>query len=300
MLPGMGKIEIGTAGWTDRTLIASGWYPPEANKPEKRLRYYASQFALVEVDATYYALPAEQTAAAWAARTPAGFTFNIKAFSLFTQHPTPVTSLPADLRAAAAQDRQGPGVSQGRGSGRGRSGLGAVPGRAGAAAGGGKLGAILLQFPPWFPISRANKEYIVVVRAAGGAAAGVRGIPQPDLDDRGQPGGEAGLPAENGLPYVCVDMPQGYPARSRRCWPPPATWPWCACTATRTSGRPRPWPSGSATGTARGAERVGAADRGPGREGRGDAGAVQQLLQRLRPPQRAAGRDPGQLSTGVS
>jgi uncharacterized protein YecE (DUF72 family) len=50
---------VGTASWTDRTLIASGWYPPEADTLEKRLRYYARQFALVEVDATCYALPAE-------------------------------------------------------------------------------------------------------------------------------------------------------------------------------------------------------------------------------------------------
>ena len=99
----MGEIRVGTAGWTDRSLIASGWYPPEANNPEKRLRYYARQFPLVEVDATYYALPAEQTARAWAERTPDGFTFNIKAFSLFTQHPTPVRALPADLREAASQ-----------------------------------------------------------------------------------------------------------------------------------------------------------------------------------------------------
>ncbi len=66
---------MGTVSWTDRTLIESGWYPPEADNPDKRLRYYARQFPLVEVDATYYALPAGQTAAAWAARTPAGFTF---------------------------------------------------------------------------------------------------------------------------------------------------------------------------------------------------------------------------------
>ena len=99
----MAQIRVGTAGWTDRSLIAAGWYPAEANTPEKRLRYYASQFPLVEVDATYYALPAEQTARAWAERTPAGFTFNIKAFSLFTQHPTPVKALPADLREAAGQ-----------------------------------------------------------------------------------------------------------------------------------------------------------------------------------------------------
>ena len=60
----MGQIRVGTASWTDRTLIESGWYPPEANNAEKRLRYYARQFPLVEVDATYYALPAEQTARA--------------------------------------------------------------------------------------------------------------------------------------------------------------------------------------------------------------------------------------------
>jgi len=68
----VGQVRVGTASWTDRTLLESGWYPPEADTPERRLRYYARQFHLVEVDATYYALPGEQTAALWAARTPAG------------------------------------------------------------------------------------------------------------------------------------------------------------------------------------------------------------------------------------
>src|SRR6202046_5488364 len=99
----MGQIRVGTAGGTDKSLIDSGWSPPDASTPEKRLKYYASQFPLVEVDSTYYALPAERTAAAWAERTPDGFTFNVKAFSLFTQHPTPVRMLPADLREAAGQ-----------------------------------------------------------------------------------------------------------------------------------------------------------------------------------------------------
>ena len=97
----MGQVRVGTASWTDRTLIASGWYPPQADTPEKRLRYYARQFPLVEVDATYYALPAAATAQAWAARTPAAFTFNVKAFSLLTHHPTRVAALPKDLRPAA-------------------------------------------------------------------------------------------------------------------------------------------------------------------------------------------------------
>ena len=68
----MGQIRVGTASWTDRTLIESGWYPPEANNAEKRLRYYARQFPLVEVDATYYALPAEHPVAAWGTFIPNG------------------------------------------------------------------------------------------------------------------------------------------------------------------------------------------------------------------------------------
>ena len=99
----MGQIRVGTAGWTDKTLIESGWYPDDAGNPEQRLRYYASQFPLVEVDSAYYALPAEQTAAAWAERTPENFTFNVKAFSLLTKHPTPVRALPKDLREAASK-----------------------------------------------------------------------------------------------------------------------------------------------------------------------------------------------------
>src|SRR5258708_25220181 len=97
---GMGQVRVGTASWTDRPLIDSGWYPPEADTPEKRLRYYARQFPLVELDAPYYALPAKQTATAWAATNPAPVTFNVKAVSLLSQHTTPVTGLPAVLRPA--------------------------------------------------------------------------------------------------------------------------------------------------------------------------------------------------------
>ena len=66
----MGEIKVGTASWTDKTLLESGWYPQTADTPEKRLAYYARQFPLVEVDATYYSPPAEQTAAAVGASAP--------------------------------------------------------------------------------------------------------------------------------------------------------------------------------------------------------------------------------------
>ena len=92
-----GEILVGTASWTDRTLLDSGWYPKDAKTAEKRLAYYASQFNVVEVDSTYYAPPSERNSALWVERTPVDFTFNIKAFSLLTGHPTKSDALYKDL-----------------------------------------------------------------------------------------------------------------------------------------------------------------------------------------------------------
>jgi uncharacterized protein YecE (DUF72 family) len=206
----MGQVQVGTASWTDRTLLESGWYPPEADTPERRLRYYARQFGLVEVDATYYALPAEQTATAWAARTPAGFTFNVKAFSLFTQHPTRVAALPKDLRPAAektGKDRvylkdMDPAVVDEAW----QRFLSALEPLHQA----GKLGAILLQFPPWFPISRARKEYILACaqRAAPRrVCVEFRNHTWMTPDNQRE---TLDFLADHRLPYVCVDMPQGH------------------------------------------------------------------------------------------
>ena len=211
----MTHIQVGTAGWTDKTLIDSGWYPPEETNPEKRLRYYATQFPLVEVDSVYYALPAERTAEAWAARTPDGFTFNVKAFSLFTQHPTPIRSLPADLREAA---------SKGAKAGKERLYLKDVDPEVTKAAwerflaaleplrAQGKLGAILLQFPPWFPIGRANKQYILDCAervAPRRVCVEFRNRTWMTEDNQEE---TLRFLADHQLPYVCVDMPQGYPS----------------------------------------------------------------------------------------
>ncbi|MGJ5751042.1 DUF72 domain-containing protein [Streptomyces puniciscabiei] len=92
------KIRVGTCGWTDRALLASGWYPPGNRDPESRLRHYANRFPVVEADSPYYALPAPRTTRLWADRTPPGFRFDVKAFSLLTDHPTRPSALPEDLR----------------------------------------------------------------------------------------------------------------------------------------------------------------------------------------------------------
>ena len=93
------RTVIGTSSWTDPTLLKSkAFYPPDANKPEARLRFYAEHFPLVEVDATFYALPSERNARLWAERTPDHFVFNVKAFGLMTQHAVNTKSLPEPIR----------------------------------------------------------------------------------------------------------------------------------------------------------------------------------------------------------
>lgn len=97
----LASIAVGTASWTDKSLLASKrFYPPGVNTAESRLRYYATQFPLVEVDAGFYAMPTPARSMLWCERTPPSFVFNVKPFRLFTGHQTPVTSLDADLRRA--------------------------------------------------------------------------------------------------------------------------------------------------------------------------------------------------------
>ena len=90
-------VRLGTCAWVEKGLIAD-WYPPHATTAEARLRYYAEHYDTVEVDSSYYAIPAERTTHNWAERTPPGFVFHIKAFGLMTGHAVRPEQLPVDLR----------------------------------------------------------------------------------------------------------------------------------------------------------------------------------------------------------
>jgi uncharacterized protein YecE (DUF72 family) len=99
------QILVGISSWTEPTLVKAGtFYPPAASSAEERLRYYASQFPLVEVDSTYYFPPSERNSVLWIERTPKDFTFNIKAYSLLTGHPTRLESLYKDVREALPEE----------------------------------------------------------------------------------------------------------------------------------------------------------------------------------------------------
>jgi len=160
------RVRFGTAGWTDRTLIQSKlFYPPRARTPELRLKHYAAHFELVEVDATYYTLLEPAVVARWVEWTPETFRFDVKAFPILTGHPIDVLRLPTDLRAACQAhgferrvypDRLPPEIAH------------EIHARFAALlaplASAGRLGAVLLQFPPWFSATRANAKKLEDLR----------------------------------------------------------------------------------------------------------------------------------------
>lgn len=208
-----GRVLIGTASWTDKTLIASkAFYPPEATTPEDRLRYYAEHFPIVEVDSTYYFPPTERNAAVWVERTPARFTFHIKAYSLLTRHPTRPESLAEDLRAGLAEgSRSKPFLYA---SHLPAQVLDAVWSRFAEALmplhSAGKLGVVHFQFPQWFLPGKESRDYILeCVQRLPDYQVAVEFRNAAWMNERNQPATFA-LLRDHHIPYTSVDMPQGF------------------------------------------------------------------------------------------
>ncbi|BEP64798.1 DUF72 domain-containing protein (plasmid) [Variovorax sp. V213] len=154
-------ILVGTASWTDKTLLACGrFYPKEVKTAEARLRYYASIFPLVEVDSSFYGIPAPANATLWAERTPEAFTFNVKAFRLFTGHQTDPKVLHKDIQQALATTNSKSLYYRGMPPEisvelwrRFREAI--APLRQA-----GKLGLVHFQFPPWLVCNREGHAHV--------------------------------------------------------------------------------------------------------------------------------------------
>ena len=205
------SVLTGSCSWADKTLVEDAdWYPRRTMSAEERLRFYASQFPLTEIDSTYYAPPTEQQARRWAERTPDGFRFDVKAYSLLTGHPTRPRTLWADLR-----EQLPPDVAAKRN---------VYPNHLDPAAldeawrrfasalrplqEAGRLGAVLFQYPPWFTPRRENRreveglrermpDYLVAVEFRS---------PMWLAEERGRHR-TLGMLEEHGLVCVCVDAP---------------------------------------------------------------------------------------------
>jgi uncharacterized protein YecE (DUF72 family) len=162
----MSEILVGTSSWTDKTLIESGkFYPASATTPEERLRFYASQFPIVEIDSSYYGIPSIENAQRWVERTPPGFVFNIKTYRLFTRHQTPVVSLAKELREALGPvtkknvyEKDVPDAIKMELWRQFRAVLEVLRDA-------GKLGAVHMQFAPWVAFHPETFDYLEHCRA---------------------------------------------------------------------------------------------------------------------------------------
>jgi len=164
------RVRVGICAWADPALIEEGtFYPKKSMSAEARLRFYATVFDVVEVNASYYAIPDVLTVRRWVERTPAGFVFHLKAWSLMTGHHLRPPTIPADVQALLPP--------RARRSHRGEiladevppAGLDAAFRLFRAAltplAESGKLGYVLFQFAPWVHYDTTRLDYLASLPA---------------------------------------------------------------------------------------------------------------------------------------
>lgn len=207
----MARILVGTSSWTDKTLIESGrFYPAAAKTPEDRLRFYASQFPIVEIDSSYYGIPSVENAQRWSERTPPGFVFNVKTYRLFTRHQTPVNSLSKEIRDALGPidkknvyDHELPPELTMELWRQFRSVLEVLRAEH-------KLGAVHMQFAPWVAFHPDTFDYIEHCRAMlAGFTVALEFRNKTWFDTDRHVARTLDFERANGLVNVVVDEPQG-------------------------------------------------------------------------------------------
>jgi len=202
-------ILVGTASWTDKTLLACGrFYPKEAKTAEARLRHYASIFRLVEVDSSFYGIPAPANAQRWAERTPEAFTFDVKAFRLFTGHQTDPKVLHKDIQQALATTKTlyyrgtPPEISVELWR-RFREAL--APLRQA-----GKLGLVHFQYPPWLVCNREGHGHVAhCVEQMAGHTVSIE-FRHRSWWDEAHRAGTLEFLRRLGAVHAIVDGPQGF------------------------------------------------------------------------------------------
>jgi uncharacterized protein YecE (DUF72 family) len=188
--------------------MVRAWYPTSVRTAADRLRYYAARFDTVEVDSTFYGLPTASTSRLWAERTPLGFVFHIKAFAMLTRHGVRPEGLPAALRAEhdLKLDRYGrilhPSADL-------RAQVFALFSEAlHPLRDEGKLGLILMQFPPYFVANQSNRDYIArsaALLAPDKLAVEFRHASWVDAEELRS---TLDLLSSLDLTFVCVDEPR--------------------------------------------------------------------------------------------
>jgi uncharacterized protein YecE (DUF72 family) len=194
-------IRVGTCSWADESF-SKAWYP-RGVKSGERLAYYAERFDVVEANSTFYRLPDEDLVARWARLLPDGFVMHVKAFGLMTRHPVRLDALPEDLHDEVEADERGR-VDRPSREVRGevfRRFLAALEPLREA----GRLGGILMQFPPYVVPKPRSYEYLGWAREQlGDHEMLVEFRHKAWFEEPGEP---LAFLEEHGMTYVTVDAP---------------------------------------------------------------------------------------------
>jgi len=164
------RIRVGICAWADPALIESGsFYPRKSMSAEARLRHYASFFDVVEVNSSYYAIPDIRNTQRWVERTPPGFIFHVKAYSLMTGHHPRAETVPADLTALLPRNprrtRRGELEATSFSPEALDRAFALFRAAVGPIAEAGKLGYVLFQFAPWVHFDADRLEYLASLPA---------------------------------------------------------------------------------------------------------------------------------------
>ena len=198
-------IRVGTCSWADESL-SKYFYPQQVKGAEERLHYYTERFDTVEANSTYYRLPDREMVQKWADRTPDGFVMHVKAFGVMTRHPVKVEQLPTDLREDAPLDERGrvdrpPREFRAEIFRRFHEALEPLRET-------GKLGGILMQFPPYVVPRPAAFDYLEWAQdQLGGDEMLVEFRHASWLDDEHRDE-TLGFLERHGMTFVIVDAPK--------------------------------------------------------------------------------------------
>jgi uncharacterized protein YecE (DUF72 family) len=199
-----GRILVGTSSWADPGFVED-WYP-KGLAARDRLAWYAERFEYVEVNSSFYAIPAGKTVERWAEITPAAFTFDVKLHRLLSRHSARLDSLPPDLRDEAHTNERGRVVLT---AGLEQAMIERTLETVAPLAEAGKLGPFLLQLTPAFgpgehsldeldSLAEALKEPGLAIELRHSGWVREKRIEQT-LDWYEQ----------HGVAFVCVDSPPG-------------------------------------------------------------------------------------------
>lgn len=171
----MGEIRIGCSGFSYDDWIGP-FYPPGAAKRDM-LSLYADHFDTVEINSTYYQIPAPSTTRRWAHRVPEGFLLSAKAHRSMTHEPDG----PEQAVASAPQFLEALGPLRDA----------------------GMLGCVLLQFPWGFRPTHRSRD---VLEALIGALQPLPMVCEFRHSDWVRESVKRWLDGR-GVGYCCVDQP---------------------------------------------------------------------------------------------